>query len=68
MHPAPKSVGIIEEIPEKGIVKYAKPVGVIASIVPTTNLTSPAGTAIMAIKARDVVIFSPPSPFQENHL
>ena len=32
-----KSVGIIEEIPEKGIVKYAKPVGVIASLVPTTN-------------------------------
>jgi len=25
-----KSVGIIEEIPEKGIVKYAKPAGVIA--------------------------------------
>ncbi len=26
-----KSMGIIEEIPEKGIVKYAKPAGVIAS-------------------------------------
>ena len=39
-----KSVGAIEEIPEKGIVKYAKPVGVIASLVPTTNpcLTPPA--------------------------
>ncbi len=55
-----KSVGIIDEIPEKGIVKYAKPVGIIASIVPTTNPDlTPAGTAIYAIKARDVVIFSP---------
>lgn len=55
-----KSVGIIEEIPEKGIVKYAKPIGIIASIVPTTNPDlTPAGTAIYAIKARDVVIFSP---------
>lgn len=55
-----KSVGIIEEIPEKGIVKYAKPVGVIASIVPTTNPDlTPAGNAIYAIKARDVMIFSP---------
>lgn len=55
-----KSIGIIEELPEKGIVKYAKPVGVIASIVPTTNPDlTPAGTAIYAIKARDVVIFSP---------
>jgi sulfoacetaldehyde dehydrogenase len=54
-----KSVGIIDEIPEKGIVKYAKPVGIIASIVPTTNPDlTPAGTAIYAIKARDVVIFS----------
>ena len=55
-----KSMGIIEELPEKGIVKYAKPVGIIASIVPTTNPDlTPAGTAIYAIKARDVVIFSP---------
>ncbi|MFZ5969743.1 MAG: aldehyde dehydrogenase family protein [Bacillota bacterium] len=55
-----KSVGIIEEIPEKGIAKYAKPAGIIASVVPTTNPDlTPAGTAIYAIKARDVVIFSP---------
>ncbi len=55
-----KSVGIIEQIPEKGIVKYGKPVGVIACIVPTTNPDlTPAGNAIYAIKARDAVIFSP---------
>lgn len=55
-----KSIGIIEELPDKGIVKYAKPVGIIASIVPTTNPDlTPAGSAIYAIKARDVVIFSP---------
>ena len=51
---------MIEEDPAKGLVKYAKPAGVIASIVPMTNpeLTPP-GTAIYAIKARDAVIFSP---------
>ncbi|WP_342505156.1 aldehyde dehydrogenase family protein [Sporosarcina sp. FSL K6-2383] len=55
-----KSIGIIEENLEKGIAKYAKPVGIISSIVPTTNPDlTPAGTAIYAIKARDVVIFSP---------
>lgn len=55
-----KSVGAIEEIPEKGLTKYAKPVGVIASLVPTTNpVLTPVGQAIYAIKARDVVIFSP---------
>ena len=55
-----KSIGVIEEIPDKGIVKYGKPVGVIASLVPTTNpALTPVGQAIYAIKARDVVIFSP---------
>ena len=55
-----KSVGVIEENPEKGLVKYAKPVGIIASLVPTTNpCLTPAGQAIYAIKARDVMICSP---------
>lgn len=55
-----KSVGIIEEIPEKGLVKYAKPVGVIATLVPTTNpCLTPAGQVVYAIKARDVLICSP---------
>jgi sulfoacetaldehyde dehydrogenase len=55
-----KSVGVIEELPEKGIVKYGKPAGVVACIVPTTNPDlTPAGNAIYAIKARDVVIFAP---------
>ncbi len=55
-----KSVGVIEEIPEKGLRKYGKPVGVIAALVPTTNpVLTPAGQAVYAIKARDVVIFSP---------
>jgi len=55
-----KSVGVIEEIPEKGIVKYGKPAGVIASLVPTTNpeLTPPF-TGIYALKCLDAVIFSP---------
>ncbi|MCD7059575.1 aldehyde dehydrogenase family protein [Pelagibacterium xiamenense] len=55
-----KSVGVIEELPEKGIVKYAKPAGVIASLIPTTNpaLTPPV-TAIYALKCKNAVIFSP---------
>ena len=56
-----KSVGIIEEIPEKRIVKYAKPVGVIACVIPATNpdLTPAGGNAICSIKARNAIIFSP---------
>ncbi len=55
-----KSVGIVEEILAKGIVKYAKPVGVIASLIPTTNpdLTPP-GVGLFAMKCKDAVIFSP---------
>jgi sulfoacetaldehyde dehydrogenase len=54
------SVGIIEEDHARGLVKYAKPAGVIASLVPMTNpVLTPPGTAIYAMKARDAVIFSP---------
>jgi acyl-CoA reductase-like NAD-dependent aldehyde dehydrogenase len=55
-----KSVGVIEDDPEKGLTKIAKPAGVIASLIPTTNpeLTPPV-TGIYAAKCRDAVIFSP---------
>ncbi|OHE24548.1 MAG: aldehyde dehydrogenase [Syntrophobacterales bacterium RBG_19FT_COMBO_59_10] len=55
-----KSMGIIEEIPEKGITKYAKPAGVVCSLIPTTNpVNTPIGIAIYAIKCKDAVIFGP---------
>src|SRR4030081_2212018 len=55
-----KSMGVIEEIPEKGIVKYAKPACAAASLVPVTNaaLTEP-GNGIYALKCKDAIIFSP---------
>jgi sulfoacetaldehyde dehydrogenase len=55
-----KSMGVIEEIPEKGIVKYAKPAGVIAGLIPVTSpYVTPIGIAIYAIKCKDAVIFAP---------
>jgi sulfoacetaldehyde dehydrogenase len=55
-----KSMGIIEEDKEKGIVKYAKPVGVIAGLVPVTNAAlTEVGVGIFALKAKNVVIFAP---------
>ncbi|MGA7278216.1 MAG: aldehyde dehydrogenase family protein [Desulfocapsaceae bacterium] len=55
-----KSIGVVEEIPGKGLVKYAKPVGVIAALVPTTNpALTPPGMGIYALKAKNAVIFSP---------
>jgi sulfoacetaldehyde dehydrogenase len=55
-----KSMGIIEEDKAKGIVKYAKPVGIIAGLVPVTNAAlTEVGVGIFAIKAKNVVIFAP---------
>ena len=55
-----KSMGIIEEDPARGLVKYAKPAGVIASLIPVTSpYVTPVGIAIYAIKCKDAVIFSP---------
>jgi sulfoacetaldehyde dehydrogenase len=54
------SMGIIEEIPEKGIVKYAKPAGVVAALIPVTSpYVTPIGIAIYALKCKDAVVFSP---------
>src|SRR5438270_5530718 len=55
-----RSVGIIEELPDKGIVKYAKPAGVIAGLLPVTNpLVTMVNMAINALKCKDAVVFSP---------
>ena len=55
-----KSVGIIENDEEKGIIKIAKPVGVVGAIIPCTNPEiTPVIKAINAIKGRNAVIFSP---------
>jgi sulfoacetaldehyde dehydrogenase len=54
-----QSVGIIETDPERGIVKYAKPVGVVAAITPSTNPgATPVNKAMMAVKGRNAVIIA----------
>lgn len=55
-----KSLGVIEEIPDRAIVKYAKPAGVIAALIPVTSpYVTPIGIAIYAVKCKDAVIFAP---------
>ncbi len=54
-----KTVGIIEELPELGLVKYAKPVGVVAALTPSTNPSAtPVNKAMMAIKGRNAIVIS----------
>jgi sulfoacetaldehyde dehydrogenase len=55
-----KSIGVIEEDPVRGLVKYAKPAGVVAALVPVTSAyVTPVGIAVYAVKCKDAVIFSP---------
>ena len=55
-----RTVGIIEEDPAKGLVKWAKPVGVVAAITPSTNPSAtPVNKAMMAVKGRNAVIIAP---------
>ncbi|NJN61754.1 MAG: bifunctional acetaldehyde-CoA/alcohol dehydrogenase [Coleofasciculaceae cyanobacterium RL_1_1] len=61
-----KTCGIIEEDKTFGIQKIAEPVGVLAGIVPTTNPTSTAiFKALIALKTRNGIIFSPHPRAQE---
>ncbi|MEB3100962.1 acylating sulfoacetaldehyde dehydrogenase [Ferviditalea candida] len=55
-----KSVGVIHVDEEKGITEIAKPVGVVAAVVPSTNpAATPLNKAMMALKGRNAIIFSP---------
>jgi sulfoacetaldehyde dehydrogenase len=55
-----KSTGVIEEMPERGLVKYAKPVGVVAALTPSTNPASTAvNKAMMAVKGGNAIVIAP---------
>lgn len=55
-----KSVGILEEDPERMIVKIAKPMGVIGALAPSTNPeATPVIKAIHAVKGRNAIIIAP---------
>lgn len=55
-----KTVGEIERDDKRGIVKFAKPVGVVGAITPSTNPgATPVNKAMMAIKGRNAVIIAP---------
>ncbi|MBN2860193.1 MAG: aldehyde dehydrogenase family protein [Sphaerochaetaceae bacterium] len=55
-----KSVGIIEEDSALGLVKIAKPVGVIGALIPCTNCeATPVLKAAWAVKTRNAIILAP---------
>ncbi len=55
-----RSVGIVEHDRERGIIKIAKPMGVIGALIPVTNAeATPFVKAITAIKTRNAIIMAP---------
>ncbi|MCI2061527.1 MAG: aldehyde dehydrogenase family protein [Eubacteriaceae bacterium] len=55
-----KTVGVIEEIPERGLKRIAKPVGVIGALIPSTQPEMiPITTAMMTVKSRNAVVIAP---------
>ena len=55
-----KTVGIIDENLQKGLVEIARPIGVIGAIVPSTNpIATPLNKVINALKCRNAIILAP---------
>lgn len=55
-----KTVGVINEHPERKVYEIAEPMGPIAAIIPMTNPTSTViFKSLIALKARNTVIFAP---------
>lgn len=61
-----KTVGVIAEYPEKGLIEIARPVGVVGAIVPSTNpVATPVNKTLNALKGGNAIILSP-SPKGDN--
>ena len=55
-----KSTGVIAEHPDRGITEIARPAGVVAAVVPSTNpAATPANNIINALKCGNAVIVAP---------
>jgi sulfoacetaldehyde dehydrogenase len=55
-----RSVGVIDEDPARGLVRFAKPVGVVVAVTPATNPgATPVNKAMMAIKGRNALVVVP---------
>jgi len=55
-----KTVDVIAELPELGLIEIARPVGVVAAITPSTNpAATPANKIINALKARNAIVVAP---------
>ncbi len=55
-----RSVGVIAEFPEKGLIEIARPVGVVGAVVPSTNpVATPYNKALNALKGGNAVILAP---------
>lgn len=55
-----RTVGVVEEDPGRGLVKIAKPVGVVAALIPTTGPdATPPVKALFALKARNAIVVAP---------
>jgi sulfoacetaldehyde dehydrogenase len=55
-----RTVGVVEEDPARGLVTIAKPVGVVAALIPTTGPdATPPMKALMALKGRNAIVVAP---------
>lgn len=55
-----KTVGVIEDDKARGLVKFAKPIGVIGAVTPSTNPSATAvNKAMMALKGRNAIVIAP---------
>ncbi len=55
-----RSVGVVAEYPERGLIEIARPVGVVGAVVPSTNpVATPYNKTLNALKGGNAVILAP---------
>lgn len=55
-----RTVGVINDIPDQGIIEIARPVGIVAAVTPSTNpIATVINNIINAVKCRNAIIIAP---------
>ena len=55
-----KTIGVLRELPDEGVIEVGVPMGVVAAILPTTNPTSTAiFKTLISLKAGNAIVISP---------
>ena len=55
-----RTCGVVRELPERGLIEIARPIGVVGAVVPSTNpVATPVNNVVNALKCGNAIVLAP---------